>query len=116
MYATLPMNRNIRKMNKVFFSQRTFWIIISAIIFIIFSYLYFLSTTVMHVTMRQQSERKLSDMTANIATLESQYVDLTSNINIEHAYALGFKDTTSDQTQFVKRSATLGTLGMRQVQ
>lgn len=110
------MNIAIKKINTTLFSQTAFWTIVCGIILLVMSYIYFVNSIVWNVASRQQVERKLSDLTAQMSTLEATYVSLTSNISIDNAYNLGFKDISSDQTTFVKRSATLGALSMRQVQ
>lgn len=110
------MNVAIKRINTVVFGPMAFWTMVTAVILMIFAYIYFVNAIVWHVASRQETEKKLSDLTTQMASLEAVYVGLTSNINIDHAYTLGFKDISSAETQFVKRSATLGALPMRQVQ
>lgn len=110
------MNIAIRKINTTLFSPKAFWFMIVGIILLVLTYIYLVNSIVWNVSLRQQTEKRLADLTAQLSTMESTYVSLTSKINIENAYNLGFKDISSDQTEFVKRSATLGTLGERHVQ
>lgn len=111
-----PATTAFKKIPRILFSQSTFWVMVGCVASLVFLYIYFVNSIVWHVASRQQTERKLSDLTAQMAAVEAHYVELTSGINIDHAYNLGFKDISDDQTQFVKRSATLGSLTMRQVQ
>lgn len=106
----------VLKINRLLWSRAAFWTIVCTIGLLICLYFYFINSVVWHVADRQKAERKLSNLTAQLATFESQYVNLVSQVNIDNAYARGFKDTNSADTQFVKRSATLGSLDQTPVQ
>jgi signal transduction histidine kinase len=109
------MSVKIKKIPYIVFSKTTFWLAAIAIVIMAIAYIYFVNAIVWNVASRQQAEKKLGEVTAKIATLESEYMSRTSAIGISQAYAMGFKNTSVADTQFVKRSATLGAV-TRQVQ
>src|SRR5688500_7681659 len=102
------MKSTILKANQIMFSQRAFWVMAVSVIALVMGYIYFIHATVQNVASRQRAEKALTDLTSNIASLESNYMHLTGSVNINEAYNLGFKNTSSDETKFIKRKATLG--------
>jgi ABC-type uncharacterized transport system permease subunit len=104
------MKGAISTVNKVMFNQKTFWVMLVSVIVLVMSYIYFIHATVQNVAARQRAEKALTEVTSNIASLESHYMRLTGSVNIAEAYNMGFKNTSSDETKFIKRKPALGSL------
>lgn len=104
------MSVYIKKIPHLMFNTTSFWFLCAGIVVLAIGYVYFVNAIVWNVAERQQSERRLSEMTAKIAVLESEYMALTSSISVAEAYNLGFKNTPAADTSFIKKSATLGAL------
>ena len=59
------------------------------------SYVYFINSSVLNTVTREQNNKEISQMIARISSLENSYINLKSNINIDMAYTLGFRDDFS---------------------
>lgn len=110
------MKAAIIKANRVVFNERAFWLILALVVILVIGYIYFIHATVQNVAARQRAEKALTEVTSSIASLESNYMSLTGSVNITEAYSMGFKNTSVEETKFVKRKPTLGSLPSKNVQ
>lgn len=89
-------NRNNRINNqdkaKVFF-----WSLIIVICFSVFSYGYFVRTTIVNIVVRQNMEKELSLLSSKVLALESEYVKAKNNVTLETAENYGFVAVASQK-------------------
>lgn len=83
--------------------KNIFFILISLVGLFLLAYAYFISQTVSHIVARQNMTKQMSQMSSDVAVLESSYMTLSSALTMDHAYALGFNDVKSGDTTFVER-------------
>jgi len=67
-----------------------FWSLFSVFVFFLFFYGYFVNSAIMHAVHKEQMENKISMITTNITTLESQYLSLKDSITMDLALSKGF--------------------------
>jgi len=81
-------------------------IAVSFFLLSIFSYIYFLSLSVVHVVMRKEVQQELLALRSEIVFLESSYIDAKHKISSSLASVPGF--TVSEQKTFIDlRDSTL---------
>ncbi len=61
----------------------------------VLSYVYFINSSVLNTVIREQNNKEISQMILRISSLENSYIKLKSDINIDMAYTLGFRDDFS---------------------
>lgn len=83
-----------------------FWSLVVCVIITLGLYLYFLSSTVYTIVLRQQTEKSIATLEGNAGTLESNYLNIKNTVTIEFARSKGFKDIIA--TQYISRKS-LGT-------
>lgn len=74
--------------------RRIFWAFAALLGMLAGAYIYFLSISVYAVVDRKSAERNISDITAQISSLETQYVSYDRRIDPSLAYARGFIDVS----------------------
>ena len=81
---------------------------------LIFSYLYFINSSVLNTVVREQNNKEISQTVLKISNLENKYIVLKSEMNIDMARSLGFKDDfsrvhfSSENTNVTGRLSLLG--------
>ena len=58
-------------------------------------YIYLVNSTIFQAVSRQNELEKLEEHQSVVVGLEQQYLQLSGNITLERAYALGFQDVES---------------------
>lgn len=58
-------------------------------------YIYAIYATASHAATRQEAERQITKIVANLDVLEFSYIELKNNITMELAYEYGFKEARS---------------------
>ncbi len=89
---------NIHNQKKIFF------ILAGLVVFMLGTYVYFVNQTVWNVVSRQNATKTIHKVSSEVAVLEADYMNLSSTLTLEHAYALGFQEVNSGDTLFVERS------------
>lgn len=92
-------------MNKTHLQPKTsiqLAIIVSLIVAAIAAYLYFLNMSVVHVVMRKEASQDIGQLRAEIATLETQFIEAKHTITKRVAQLDGY-DTEVDKV-FVTRT------------
>jgi len=64
-------------------------------VFLCFSYIYMVNSLVFDAVTKQRNDREILRLTAEIGLLENAYFKKNSEINIDMARSLGFKDDFS---------------------
>ena len=96
------MVQNVLKINR---EKTIFWSLVG-ILFISFCfYMYCVRSTIHNVVARQDLETEVSTLTLSIGSKEFQYITKRNAINLDTAYALGFKDANA-KTYISKDSDT----------
>ncbi len=72
-------------------------------------YIYGINQTVRNVVLRQQMQKELTQLTSENGEKEFAYISAQNAIDLERAYALGFKDT--DAKTFVTRDTNVAFAG-----
>lgn len=86
-------------------NRKKIFFILAASVFVLFlAYGYFMGMTLKNIVARQDMARQISQLSSDVATLESSYMAFSSELTMDHAYALGFNDVKSADTVFVERS------------
>lgn len=78
-------------------------------IFFLVAYVYLINQTVWNIVTRKNLTKEITEVSGQVAALESSYMTLSSSVTIDRAYALGFSEVDSSKTTFVNRP----TLGIR---
>ena len=81
----INLSQNILK------SKQMTWILVSAVIFSIVAYLYFLNVSVIHVVMRKEAMRDIHHLQTEIALLEASYIEAQHTIANQVATLPGFQ-------------------------
>ncbi len=58
-------------------------------------YLYLINSSVLNAMVREQNDREISGITVKISALENNYITRKSDLNIDMAHSLGFRDDFS---------------------
>jgi hypothetical protein len=69
----------------------------------LFSYMYFLSASVMHVVVRKEVDREYVRVASEVGALESEYIEVQHSVSEDIASLHGFVKT--DAKIFIDRSA-----------
>ncbi|HZS42934.1 MAG TPA: hypothetical protein VFA52_01815 [Candidatus Paceibacterota bacterium] len=94
-------------------SPVVFWGVILALILFVGIYGYLVNKTVWNVVARQRAEKNITLLNTQLGSLESNYMSLKNNINLNLAHSLGFSQTTD--TKYINRPA-LGRLSSNTVE
>jgi len=87
-----------------------FWSMTFVVFVLLGLYLYFVSTSVINVLMREEYAASISKLHSEISIIETQYVNQRVSINMALAEELGFHEVKN--SHFVIRSA--GSLTLRE--
>jgi len=71
------------------------------------TYVYLVKSSVFAVADRRDNEEKISQLEADISTLEADYLARSNNVTLESAKSLGFLDAT-DRANFVIKNRPVG--------
>ena len=82
-----------------------FWSLVGILFISFFFYMYCVRATIHNVVARQELEGEISSLTLSIGNKEFQYITKRNSINLDTAYAMGFKDVTA-KTYISKDSGT----------
>lgn len=69
-------------------------------------YIYFVSTSVVHILIRKEVESDIARQNSEIGELESSYIKRQTLISREYAHSLGYQQVT--EKRFVARNSVLG--------
>ncbi len=78
------------------------WSLTIILLLSVFSYGYFVRGTIVNIVARQNMESEFSVLSSKVLSLESEYIMIKDNINIELAHKLGFQSVINQK--FVTRS------------
>jgi hypothetical protein len=93
--------------------RKIFWTLVFFGAGAIALYVYFLSISVVAVIARKEAERDVGRMTAEVATLESQYAVLDRSIDLALAHTQGFVDVATPKYVGMEREGDVLTLRER---
>ncbi len=78
------------------------WFLIITLILLSGAYLYLLNDSIFSVASRSDNEETISQLEAEVSSLEAVYAGQLSNINLDLAKKLGFIDSTGHSSFAVK--------------
>jgi hypothetical protein len=78
------------------FEQKLIWSLFAIMIALVGLYIYLVNISVFNIMARKEAEERISQIATEVAKLEATYIGLSSKIDMETAYALGFKDASKD--------------------
>ncbi len=84
------MNVHIQTIQK---EQRYLYFIIGTMLLLFASYVYFVSATVVHVVIRQETSQQIAFLHSEISKLEAQYIEAQHSISSDVASLQGFVET-----------------------
>lgn len=89
---TLPFGQMSAR--AISFDDRTkaFWFMTSVCLLSLGVYVYAINSTARNVAMRAELERSAAEISAELATLEFQYIALKDDVTIELAHVYGFQE------------------------
>ncbi len=68
------------------------WALLWVILALFILYVYFMNETVFNVAKRVHAEQEFASLNSKMSELEFENISMRNNIDIDLAYALGFKD------------------------
>lgn len=98
---TLSKDNRINNQDK---ARVLFWSLVIMICFCVFSYGYFVRTTIVNIVTRQTMEKELSLLSSKVLNLESEYVKIKNTVTLEQAQNSGF--VSSLNQKFVTKTNT----------
>ena len=84
-------------------AKNTFWVLTVDTVMLVGTYVYLLNTAVFNVVKRGAAEKQISAANSKITELETKYISLKNNINLELAYSLGYKEV--EMTTFIGKKS-----------
>lgn len=69
-----------------------FWGLVSALVFAVGFYMYFINTTVHNTVARQNLEAEVTSLTLSIGNKEFEYISKRNKVTLALAHSLGYKD------------------------
>lgn len=85
---------------------RLFYIALSLCVGLLAAYMYFVSTSIMHVVMRKEVDQEISGTGTYVSQLEAEYIELQHSVSTEVATKQGYVLAT-DKIFINKTSDTL---------
>ena len=86
-------------------APKIFWTLSSVLMLLVLTYGYMLNATILNVVARQKSQNDIASLSSDIGNLETSYIALQNNVNIDLAYSMGFKDVSNPQFLYRNSSA-----------
>lgn len=71
------------------------------------NYMYLIKSSIMNAVVREQNDKEISQLVIKISGLENKYMAKKSDLNIDMAYSLGFKDDFS-KVHFSSEDVNIG--------
>ena len=86
--------------------KRVFSVLLSLLFIFAMLYVYFISSSIVNILVREDTEQDIAEISSQISGLEARYLELKNEITIEYAYAKGFHDVADKQ--FTARASLAG--------
>ena len=84
--------------------KKAFFSLVFVALVFVGGYAYFVNQTVWNIVARQNATKEIAKVSSDVAELEASYMNLSGELTLDHAYALGFHEVKSEDTTFVERS------------
>ncbi len=88
------------------FGKRILEALLFLLAFLAFLYIYFVSSSIITVIVREEVNGNIVTVSSTIGELESKYLALKNEITVEYAYSHGFSDISSKS--YTPRVSTIG--------
>ncbi|HYC82934.1 MAG TPA: hypothetical protein VEB60_00085 [Candidatus Paceibacterota bacterium] len=83
--------------------EKAVWASFAMIVLLVISYLYLVNSSVFNIMARREAEEKISSLGTQVALLESQYIELSSRIDMDLARQFGFREIEDTETKFTAK-------------
>ena len=84
--------------------QRIFFAALSLLLILFAAYIYFISAAIVHVIVRKEIDRELTELSSKVGDLEAAYIASQSKIDEETIGRFGF--APASDAVYVRRAAT----------
>ncbi len=84
--------------------RNVFFVLLTILFIFVAGYMYFVSASIVHVIVRKEINREMSDVSSQISELESRYIAAKHAIDDEKIATLGF--TRSPEKIYITRTPT----------
>lgn len=88
------------------FEKKAFWALLLAVAALCLLYVYFVSSSIMNVVLREEIQQEIALVNSDIGSLESEYLAKKNEITFAYAQDLGF--VAVEEKKFVARRTLLG--------
>ncbi len=83
--------------------EKIVWAGFAAVIVLVMSYLYLVNSSVFNIMARREAEEKIGSLGTQVALLESQYIELSSHIDMDLARQFGFREIEDTEAKFTAK-------------
>ncbi len=83
---------------------RTFWFLASVCLISLGAYVYAVNSTTRNVALRSELERQVTNLNAELAGLEFEYIKLKNEVTLEVAKELGYQEVR--KPLYISRNST----------
>lgn len=82
--------------------SRLFYIAVFSCVAVLLAYMYFLSTSIVHVVMRKEVDSQISDLRSKVSQLEASYIEKQHMVSNEIATRQGY--VVTDKKIFIDKA------------
>lgn len=99
----MPIAQTSRQLINIFYAyERVVWAVLLVTLGLLAGlYVYFVQSTVFNIAAREDGQEQIGSLESEIATLETEYIALSSKLTLARALELGFEEITADRGAFV---------------
>ncbi|MFA5830388.1 MAG: hypothetical protein WC878_01000 [Candidatus Paceibacterota bacterium] len=98
-------NIQIKSISLYDFEQKMFWLFATLIFCTLVFYMYVISSTILNIVARETAERDVKSANSVISVLESEYIALGRNLDLNNAKDLGYREVA--EVDYVSRTPVL---------
>lgn len=70
--------------------KKIFWILFTVFVFLVVYYGFLVGSSVINAVNKQQTDKKITMLSSEINSMESEYIKLKNSITMDKAFSLGF--------------------------
>jgi len=97
---------NRKKKNDI--ERKVFWSFVGGLVFLFALYIFFVSSSVVHVVLREEVKKDTREANARVGQLEAQYIRLTQGIDKDLARRLGYVELYPNDKHFAEKGTFIG--------
>jgi hypothetical protein len=108
--------KKTKVLKHMLFNKKVFWSLLFLILLMSCTYGLLIGKIITNVVARQNIQKNLTALSSQVSNLEATYLTLQDSVNIDTAYAMGFKDVNNSDTQYITSNPSGQNIAMRQTQ